>query len=510
MTKYCDPKAEDREKRVQRTQRRLTPALVHLLPGSRTKKLLCLTTLGALALSLVAVPCWARSTPPRADLSSKVDLPPALRFEGPRYERAAHTKAEVTVPAAAKAKPWNIVLVIMESTGLSYYRDKQRGVYVMPFLRKLASEGYELTRHYSPANTSPRSVAALFTGLYPMPERRIFAMSKGLHLPTLVTLLGPGYGSLFVTPGSLRWYFPMDLFRRKGPRQIYGFKTLPIRRRAPGFKLAAHEVPTVGFFLKKLDELSKKGQPFFATYYSFVAHWPYPDFGKPYHRVRPRRKVDNYLNNLYLLDKQIERIYRHLEARKLLGHTIIAAVGDHGEAWGQHQNNYAHARASFNENYMTPGVLWQPKLFSPRKIDAVTTHVDLVPTLLDAVGKPQNRKLLQGESLFQRELARRYVFLIGNEGVYSSVSRGGIKLQIKIGARGRGACWAYDLNADPGEKRRKRCKAYPKQLAATKAYRAAQRQLLRAYNAACQAKRPFRGERHPSSPRREPPRQVAE
>jgi membrane-anchored protein YejM (alkaline phosphatase superfamily) len=444
----------------------------------------------ALALALCAPHAWARTKP------AKVELPPALRFEGARHELPALATAKTPIPAAAKAKRWNVVLIIMESTGLSYYRDKQRGVYVMPFLRKLAAQGYELTRHYSPANTSPRSVAAVFTGLYPMPERRIFAMSKDLHLPTLVTLLGPSYGSLFVTPGSLRWYFPMALFRRYGPKQIYGFKTLPIKRRAPGFKLAAHEVPTVGFFLKKLDQL--KSKPFFATYYSFVAHWPYPEFGKAYHRVKPRRKIDKYLNNLYLLDKQIERIYRFLEARKLLDSTIIAAVGDHGEAWGQHKNNYAHARASFNENYMTPGVLWQPKLFRPRKIKQVTTHVDLLPTLLDAVGQPYNRKLLQGESLFRHKLARRYVFLIGNEGVYSSISAKGIKLQIKIGARGRRACWAYDLGQDPGEKRRRRCKAYPEQLAATKAYAVAQRQLLRAYNVSNKAKAPFKGHKHPT------------
>ena len=439
-----------------------------------------------------------------------VELPPALHFEGPRWQlpasspatspsatskpAAATTSPATSRPTRADGKRWNIILFVMESTGLSYFRDKQRGVYVMPFLRKLAAEGYDLTRHYSPSNTSPRSVAALFTGLYPMPERRIFAMSRGLHLPTMVNLLGSDYGSIFVTPGSLKWYFPRDLFERNGPKQLYGFKTLPGRRKAPGFKLARHEVDTVSFFLKKIDEL--KDKPFFATYYSFAGHWPYPDFGKEYHRLRPRRRIDRYLNNLYLLDKQIERIYEHLAKRKILSRTILAFVGDHGEAWGQHKDNYAHAKASFNENYQTPGVLWQPKVFAPRKIKTVTTHIDLVPTLLDAVGARYNPKLLQGESLFGPQ-RRRYVFLIGNEGVYSSVGRSGIKLQLRISGRGAERCWAFDLNKDPKERRPRRCKAYPEQLEATKRYRAAQRKLLRDYNEACKNKQPYRGHKHP-------------
>lgn len=458
----------------------------------RRHRALTLLILAGLALT-PALTEARRATTGKTKTATAVQLPTAVRLTGATFERS--DVAASSAPAA-KGSHFNVVLVVMESTGLSYALEPQYGKLAMPFLHKLASEGLSLTQHYSPANTSPRSIAALFTGLYPMPERRIYAMSKDLHLPTIVNRLGASYSSLFVTPGSLKWYFPLDLLKRNGPREVYGYERLPVRKRAPRFSMAKHEIPTVAFFLKKLDELATK--PFFATYYSFVAHWPYPDFGAEYRRFAGRSPKFKYLNNLYLLDKQIERIYQKLAASKVLDKTIIVLVGDHGEAWGQHKKNFNHSRASFNENYQTPAIFWQPKVFAPRKVTAPTTHVDVLPTVLDALGMPYNDKLVQGASLLRGTPRRRYIFLVGNEGVVSSVSHAGLKLQLEL--RPGGHCWAYDLAADPQEKKRLECKTYAEQRAATERYRAIQRKLLRAYNKACKTGTPYGGERHPAPP----------
>lgn len=454
------------------------------------------------------VPVFAKATPRlRAMLpapnATKIRWDPKLPLEA-QYLSVAFLhpyfvhdiQPKKVLPKAGPTKRWNVVLFLMESTGGRYVYDKDpdKDRYAMPFLRGLARQGLMLRQHFSPSNSSPRSIFSIFSGLNPMPELRIYAMNKGIGYPSLVTFFGPEYGSFLVTPASLRWYFPRHYFDRRGPQKIYDYYGVPTRRTAPDVPHARHEEDAVSFFIQRLTRLARQKKPFFATYYSFVAHWPYPDFGPRYHRFPMSRKRWRYLNNLYLLDVQIKRVYDRIAELKLLDDTIFIFVGDHGEAFGQHKSNWTHARHSYNENYQTPMIFWQPALFKPRVVPGPTSHIDILPTLLDAMGIDYNELLIQGESLFQDKLRREYIFLFGNEDTLSSVSHDGIKLQIAFKQRGK--CWVYDLNKDPDEHKRLSCKHYQRQKTATLAYRKYQRRLLRGYNADAAQDRAFYGQTH--------------
>ena len=270
---------------------------------------------------------------------------------------------------------------------------------------------------------------------------------------------------------------------------------------APGIKLAKHEDDTVSFFLDRLDRFG--AAPFFAVYYSFAPHWPYPVYGPEFDRYpckqrRFRHHFNRclYYNNLAVLDRQIKRIHDHLKQRKLLERTILLLVGDHGEAFGQHKNNWIHAHHSYNENVQVPAVLYQPRLFRARQVTRATTHVDLLPTLLDALGAGFNHRLIQGESVLQQRVAREYMYFFGKENTLSSVSRSGVKLQIVY--RRRGMCRAYDLATDPGELRRLGCAKYPDQYRALQAFHKTQAAMLLGYNKACKKGAPFQGQAHPA------------
>jgi arylsulfatase A-like enzyme len=265
-----------------------------------------------------------------------------------------------------------------------------------------------------------------------------------------------------------------------GFSELYGYHALPVRKNAPGGRSHARdEAETVSFFLKRLQEHKAQAAPFVAVYYSFVAHWPYPDYGPESHFMSPTRPQNLYYNNLHYLDKQIERIYKKCEELGLIDNTIFVFAGDHGEAFGQHAHNYTHSRMSYNENYRTPALLLHPRLFQPRQVTAPTSHVDILPTLLDALGVPYEPRRLQGESLFQESFQRKYIFLYGNEDTVSSVSAKQIKMQYSFREN---ACWVFDLKADPGETRRLSCQPHAQQKEALLAYRKNQQLVLRRYN----------------------------
>ena len=232
-----------------------------------------------------------------------------------------------------------------------------------------------------------------------------------------------------------------------------------------------------------------------ALYLSFAAHFPYFDYGRKY-RIKPQygRLIDRYYNNLNLLDHAIERIYKHLEGTGGLERTIIVIAGDHGQAFGQHHtNNYMHFRYSYSENLQSPAIIHQPELFKQRVIDFPTSHVDILPTLLDAMSIPYNRRLFQGESLYQNRLRRRYIFFFGQENTLSSLNSNQIKVQYSLR---NNRCWAFDLMNDSDEKNLLPCDNYHQQLEALVTFASYQKKALIRYNKSVKEKTDFDGYRH--------------
>ena len=388
-------------------------------------------------------------------------------------------------------RKWNVVYIILESTGKEYVFNTKLGNPVpMPFLKKLSKESLFLDYHFSTGNTSPRSIYSMLSGMYPSPRVKMFCTKDDVVIPSLASFLGNTYDSFLVTPGSLSWFFPQGFMKNSGFKDILGYEQVPARITRDG--IGKDELETLNFFLKRLDKAADK--PFLAIYYSFVCHWPYLDYG-PEYRVfqQTHNRINRYYNNLRLLDTIIEKIYTHLKNTNKLDNTIIVIAGDHSEAFGQHQGNWCHARQGYNENFRVPALIYQPALFSPRKIEYATTHADILPTLLDAMGIQFNSRLIQGESLLRNHLRRKYIFLFGNENTITSISTKNIKLQHSFKDN---TCWAFDLTKDPGEKTKLDCGTYAEQREALMFYHQYQHHILNAYNSELQKKKDFNNEYH--------------
>lgn len=380
--------------------------------------------------------------------------------------------------AAAASPPWNVVLVILESVGAEYAFDSAPGAPApMPFLRRLAAGGLTLGNHYASANSSHRAIFSILTGLYPRPGARSFEALPDLRIPTLNRMLGPGYDAWLVTPGRLDWYFPKALLEANGFRSLEGYGHLPEDAVAERNPYGRSEISAMSLFLRRLGAAR---EPFFAVYYSFAAHIPYADHG-PEYRIRPDTtdRRHRYYNNLHVLDRQLRRLHDHLAATGLLDRTVLVVIGDHGEALGQHPGVWGHTSAGYEENFRVPVVIHQPRLFAPARTEVPTSHVDLAPTLLDAMGLSPGPFPLQGESVLRPErLRRKYIFLFTPR-VLGAISRDRIKLWVKLSdAR----CWTHDLRRDPLERHPEGCESHREQESAVLKFAAYQRRILSWYN----------------------------
>lgn len=440
-------------------------------------------------------PAWELRASPTAFVIEDL-LKKSLRAEG-RYERQARSLApfarrgtrpahwesssqqailkKVTRPNAPD-RDWNLVIVIMESTGSEYVFDATHaGIVPMPFLQRIANEGVVLQNHIANANSSPRAIFSLMSGLYGGMNPRMFCTRPDVVIPGLGSRLGASFDSFLVTPGRVQSYFPMAFMSRSVVSEIVDDLELPDSEResAAGGR---HELDGVDYFVQRIETAK---EPFLGIYYSYAPHTPYADHGPEYRITPGRTKRERYTNNLRLLDVGIQKIFRRLEETGRLERSVLLFVGDHGEAFGQHKGNWAHGRRSYQENFRVPAIFYQPKLFEPQRVRELTSHVDLAPTLLDAMGKPAPAHEMQGDSLFRPPVAE-YRYAYGNEDTVSSLSRSGVKVQVRFGPD---ECVAFDLKLDPREKKQLSCGPFLAQLEDLLAFRNFQEQLLEQYNA---------------------------
>lgn len=368
----------------------------------------------------------------------------------------------------------NILFIVLESTGMRYVFDPElalpsKGV-PMPFMHKLKSESLFLARHHATANSSPRALFSLFTGLYPEPVDEFFSLKRSLKIKTWNRYLPP-HRALVVTPCFVEWYFPLGLFRNNGITEIIGRNQLHFRENWTAPAEARNEIQTADYFAARLKEID---EPFFAVYISFAPHYPYHDYGPAWHIARGDSRLSHYVNNLRLLDEQLKKFFTALESRRVLRNTVVVIVGDHGEAFEQHPGNYIHSLYSYEENLWVPALIWYPEKLQPREVTRLTSHVDIGPTLLDLLQIPHRPRDFQGISVL-RNYGRRFTFAYGNEGTITVYGEEADKLQ-----RLRdGSCRVFALDFDPQEKNPLPCAAQSLPFKLASGYAAGQMALLK-------------------------------
>jgi len=82
-------------------------------------------------------------------------------------------------------------------------------------------------------------------------------------------------------------------------------------------------------------------------------------------------------------DEQMQNVYEALAHSSFYDNTIVIFTSDHGDLLGSH--GYLHQKwyTAYEEVLHVPFVIYNKKLFpSPKRLDALTSHLDLLPTML--------------------------------------------------------------------------------------------------------------------------------
>lgn len=259
-------------------------------------------------------------------------------------------------------------------------------------------------QHWSDANATHFAVFSMLTGLsgYQLPA----LFRAGLTDPFLVLLQKNGYRLRFGKKAHLE---SADLLALLPPGAICVQVDTKVDRGDPLM---------IDRYLQ--DRRSGDQTPRFDFLALDTPHWPYwfteqDDLFEPAPSLSSSRVFaqphallsetelhgvfNRYRNACHAADREIGRVLDDLKSHGDFANTIVILVGDHGEEF-QERDQITHS-AMLND-YQARTVLWMhlPDLpAEPLPINVPTLHLDIVPTVLDALGFNEDVLYTQGQSL---------------------------------------------------------------------------------------------------------------
>jgi arylsulfatase len=119
---------------------------------------------------------------------------------------------------------------------------------------------------------------------------------------------------------------------------------------------------------------------------------------------RWRKRHNFYLNALRDVDRNIMTVLDELEDRGLLSNTIVILTADHGELSGAHQMT-GKGPSTYREQNNVPLIVSHPAFAGGKRCKAVTSHLDIVPTLVSMTNASAEQKAAITQGLHGKDFS---------------------------------------------------------------------------------------------------------
>jgi len=293
---------------------------------------------------------------------------------------------------------FNLLIITLDTTRAdhigAYGAPKDR----TPHIDSLASRGILFKNAYTSVPITLPSHSSIFTGKYPL-VHGVRGNGTFLLNPNETTLAEKMKENGFKTYAVIASYVLMAQF---GINRGFDF-----------FDDSLNAQQLIANFDSEItaDTVYEKFNSWLTTYSSqtpspnsrFFAWVHLYDPHTPYNPPKEYRTFGETLDGLYsgeiaYMDAIIGKIVANLASARLLDNTLIILAGDHGEAFGEHQE-FGHSIFCYEENLRVPLIFYNPHLFPhPLEIKNTANLIDIMPTVLELFGI-EPPKDMQGQSL---------------------------------------------------------------------------------------------------------------
>lgn len=348
----------------------------------------------------------------------------------------------------------NVVVLLLESFRSRSVTPYNPELATTPFLDALAQRSLLVENLYGVVSYTNKSLAPILAGVYPELSLNIVEGEPDA-LPTtgLPALLKPfGYRSAFFTPATMSFENKDQILNNLGFDESFGDAAFA----KDGF----HKTNYFGYedrvmlepSLAWVDKVTASDTPFFLSYLTLTAHHDYqtpPTFEKQrFDAYDP--ELNDYLNALLYTDFFLQDLFESFEQRGLIDSTVFILLGDHGEAFGEHGQTL-HGEVIWDEAVHVPALIYNPVLFPEGgRISGNRSHIDVMPTVADALGYRIEGGVVPGISLLQGVGDDRIVYHStrdGNEAI--ALRQGSLKF---FYYNRRQPMQVFDIRNDPFER----------------------------------------------------------
>ncbi len=249
-----------------------------------------------------------------------------------------------------------------------------------PWIDRLAAEGVRFERAHAHNVVTLPSHANILSGRYPFQHgvRDNAGFRFPEEAPTLATRLRErGYRT-----GAFVSAFPLDSrFGLDRGFDLYD-DSFADGKAAVEFQLPERAAPqTVAAARRFMAE--GDGRPTFTWVHLYDPHAPY----QPPPPYASQFAGDPYHGEVAATDAALGELLRPLLDAGRQGRTLVVLTSDHGESLGEH-GELTHGLFAYEATLRVPLIVFAPRLLAPAVVREPVRHVDVLPTVLDALDLP--------------------------------------------------------------------------------------------------------------------------
>ena len=276
----------------------------------------------------------------------------------------------------------NIVIIYLESWRIDALDEE-----TTPNIYDLSQKSSLFLNHFCSGNSTVAGVFGLFYGIHPTYWTAVKANSVYIDNPVFIDLLKENDYSFGI-------YAKSNFTRHKIKDTV--FRGIEVHESFAGHSIIEQDRDMTDQLLGFFKEQENDSRPFmaFAFYKSdhFPYHYPATDsiflpavdlnFMLTTARTDPAYYLNDYRNSTHYVDGLVGELLEEIETLGYMDNTIIIISTDHSDELNDNRANYWGHGTNFTQ-YQTrvPLVIYFPGR-EPGEVGHTTSHVDIVPTLL--------------------------------------------------------------------------------------------------------------------------------
>jgi choline-sulfatase len=273
--------------------------------------------------------------------------------------------------------PPNVLLITIDTLradALGAYGNRASST---PWIDRLAAGGVRFTQARASAVVTLPSHATILSGLYPF--RHGVRENAGFRFPPQVATLATLLRARHYRTGAFVSAFPLDArFGLTRGFDVYDDHFSKNETSAVAFRVPERRgADTVA---AALAWIARDTAPWFAWVHVYEPHFPYA----PPEPFASRYRSAPYLGEVAAVDAALGPLLQPVLDVAAGRDTMIVLTADHGESLGEH-GEMTHGLFAYDATLHVPLILHDPQRVGARVVADPVQHVDILPTILDAV-----------------------------------------------------------------------------------------------------------------------------